>query len=117
VTEHVRWAASGLTAAGLRQVQVALTPLSEAGNRIAAEVTGELAAIPVEIVVDHQRQSGRGYYRDLCFKVNAQVDGEPEEVGDGGFTDWTMRLAASAKERLLISGIGVDRLAALADRQ
>ena len=117
VAEHVRWAASGLTAAGLRQVQVALTPLSEAGNRIAAEVTGELAAIPVEIVVDHQRQSGRGYYRDLCFKVNAQVDGEPEEGGDGGFTDWTMRLAASAKERLLISGIGVDRLAALADRQ
>ncbi len=62
------------------------------------------------------RQRGRGYYRDLCFKVNAHVCGTLEEIGDGGFTDWTRKLAASNKERLLISGIGVDRLAGFADR-
>jgi hypothetical protein len=34
------------------------------------------------------------------------------EVGDGGFVDWTARLCGNRKERLLISGYGVDRLAA-----
>ena len=66
------------------------------------------------IVLDHARQHGRGYYRDLCFKVHAHVRGELAEIADGGFTDWTRRLAASSKERLLISGIGLDRLAMFA---
>ena len=108
---HLRFAVAGLAAAGLPRVQVALTPLSEAGTRISAAVRAELAPVPVEIVADHERQHGRGYYRDLCFTVNAYVDGVPEEIGDGGFTDWTRRLVASDKERLLISGMGLDRLA------
>jgi hypothetical protein len=45
--------------------------------------------------------------------VNGTVDGTAEEIGDGGFTDWTQQLVASSKERLLISGVGVDRLAAV----
>jgi hypothetical protein len=36
--------------------------------------------------------------------------GDHGEVGDGGFTDWTARLLGNGKERLLISGYGVDRL-------
>lgn len=114
LAEHLRFAAHGLAAAGLPKVQVALTPLSEAGGRICAALAGELAHVPIEIVEDRGRQRGRGYYRDLCFKVNGYVDGVPEEIGDGGFTDWTMRLAASSKERLLISGVGLDRLASFA---
>jgi len=55
--------------------------------------------------------AGRGYYRDVCFKVNALAGGELAEFGDGGFTGWGMRLAASGRERLLISGLGVDRVA------
>ncbi|HKS03626.1 MAG TPA: hypothetical protein VJS86_18275 [Arthrobacter sp.] len=62
---------------------------------------------------DRERQAGRGYYRDLCFKVNAHAGGEPREVGDGGFTAWTARLTANQKERLLITGLSTDRLAAL----
>jgi len=44
---------------------------------------------------------------------DALVDGVPTEIGDGGFTDWTAKLLASKKERLLISGYGLDRLAGL----
>jgi hypothetical protein len=33
------------------------------------------------------------------------------EAGDGGFTDWTAQLLGSRKERLLISGYGIDRIA------
>ncbi|MGW6448688.1 hypothetical protein [Lentzea sp. NPDC055074] len=50
-----------------------------------------------------------GYYKGLCFKVLR--DGV--EIGDGGFVDWTQRLTGNRKERLLISGVGVDRFATL----
>ena len=69
---------------------------------------------PVDVVTDRQRQSGRGYYRDLCFKLNVRAGAAWAEIGDGGFTDWTARLTASAKERLLISGVGIDRVVAIA---
>jgi len=130
---HLRVLIRGVGAAGAARVQVALTPLSDAGERIAAAVTADLGRGPgadpgagagrgpgagagggsgAEVVIDRGRQAGRGYYRDLCFKVNVYVRGETQEVGDGGFTDWTARLTANRKERLLISGVGIDRLAA-----
>jgi hypothetical protein len=121
LSEQLRFAVAALRAAGVGRVQVALTPLSDAGRRIAAATTEDLAvtAPSADIVVDDKRAGGRGYYRDLCFKVNALVDGDSavdgtvEEIGDGGFTDWTARLLADGKERLLITGYGTDRLASL----
>jgi hypothetical protein len=69
-------------------VRVALTPLSDQGERIAAAVTAGLrAGGTAEIVIDRERQAGRGYYRHLCFKVIVHAGGEPAEIGDGGFTD------------------------------
>jgi hypothetical protein len=122
--EQLRFAVDALRAAGVRRVQVALTPLSDDGERIAAATAEALAvaAPSADIVMDHERAGGRGYYRDLCFKVNALVDGPvdgtsdaaSEEIGDGGFTDWTAQLLADGKERLLITGYGTDRLASLA---
>jgi len=41
-----------------------------------AAVTVDLGADGAEVVTDRGRQAGRGYYRDLCFKVNAYVGGE-----------------------------------------
>lgn len=129
VTEHALSLADGLMAAGLGSAQLAVTPLSPAGETIAAAVSAQLAGGPVEVVLDRDRQAGRGYYRDLCFKlcvaVGEQADGgsaNPSagaawaEAGDGGFTDWMSRLTASAKERLLISGVGIDRMVMVAGR-
>ena len=113
IAEQLRFAVAALRAAGVARVQVALTPLSDAGERIAAATAATLATEPAEIITDRDRAGGRGYYRDLCFKVNALVGGTSSEIGDGGFTDWTQQLVPSSKERLLISGIGVDRLAAV----
>jgi hypothetical protein len=103
-------AVRGVAEAGAGDAQIALTPLSDRGERIAAAVSADLAWV----VTDRDRQAGRGYYRDLCFKVNAYAGGEPREIGDGGFTDWTARLTANQKERLLISGLSTDQLAAMA---
>ena len=113
---HLRFAVSGLAAAGLPRVRVALTPLSDGGTRVAAAIAADLTDIRAEITEDHARQDGRGYYRDLCFKIYAYGTGEPEDIGDGGFTDWSMQLAGNNKERLLITGLGIDRLAALIHR-
>ena len=113
VAEHARVLAAGLTAARFNRIQLALTPLTPAGQAMASAVAGSLAEAPLDVVLDESRQAGRGYYRELCFKVSVMAGAEWTEVGDGGFTDWTARLTASNKERLLISGVGIDRVAAL----
>jgi hypothetical protein len=116
VAEHVRAIAAGLRSAGFAGIQLALTPLTPAGEAIAAAVGTLLGddPAPVEVVLDAGREAGRGYYRELCFKINVQAAEAWAEVGDGGFTDWAARLMASDKERLVISGLGIDRMAALA---
>jgi hypothetical protein len=113
IAEHVRSLAAGLAAAGAGPAQLALTVLSQAGATIAAAVTADLADDPLAIHADPDRQAGRGYYRDLCFKLNVRAGPDWAEIGDGGFTDWTARLTASARERLLISGVGIDRVVAM----
>jgi hypothetical protein len=66
--------------------------------------------------LDPSRASGRGYYQDLCFKIHAaNREGSEIEIGDGGMTDWTQKLISDRKERLLISGLGVDRLCLATD--
>jgi len=118
VAGHVRALAAGIASAGgTIPVQLALTPLSPAGEAVAAATAAEFDGAPVAVVVDRDRLSGRGYYRDLCYKLNVAAGDGWVEIGDGGFTDWVAKLTASAKERLLITGVGVDRLAALTARR
>jgi hypothetical protein len=114
VAEHVRVIAAGLTAMPAGAIQLALTPLTPAGEAIAGTVAELISGAPVTVVIDNDRRAGRGYYRELCFKINVLAGGEWAEIGDGGFTDWAARLTASNKERLLISGVGIDRVAVLA---
>lgn len=67
---------------------------------------------------DVERHAGRNYYSDACFAVHAvRSDGWRVNLGDGGFTDWTAKLLADRKERLLISGLGSERLLSLSRTQ
>jgi hypothetical protein len=52
----------------------------------------------------------RPYYDGGWFSID--VGGA--NVVDGGFVDWTRRLLSDRKERLLISGTGIERLASVA---
>ena len=62
------------------------------------------------------RPGGRNYYERACFKVFATIDGgEPMELADGGSVGWTRDLLQNQKERLVISGLGLERLALLLD--
>jgi hypothetical protein len=113
LAEHLRFASRALGALGLPQVTIAITCLDESGQEVLAAIRSVLAGSPgTEVTEAPERASGRAYYRGLCFKVFAARSAEePIEVADGGFVDWTAKLLGNRKERLLISGYGVDRLA------
>lgn len=64
--------------------------------------------------LDPERTAGRGYYECACFHVHAlPTGGPPVQLVDGGFVDWTQRYLSNAKERLLVSGIGSERVCLL----
>ena len=50
------------------------------------------------------------YYKGLQFKIYINFKGSDFEVVDGGFVDWSQKLLQSKKERMLVSGMGIERL-------
>ncbi|SED75138.1 hypothetical protein [Jiangella alba] len=120
LAEQLAVVAGALPRLGAEEVEVRLTVLEPRFAPVADAIVaalggrpdGAAAGVPVRAALDPGRPSGRGYYEGLCFKVMARLDGEWAEVGDGGFTGWSRELLSNKKERLLISGLGIDRLAA-----
>ncbi|MFN0176440.1 MAG: hypothetical protein ACKVU0_17505 [Saprospiraceae bacterium] len=56
-------------------------------------------------------QTEQVYYQGLQFKIVIPNPlGLDVEIADGGFTNWTQQLTGHKKERLLISGIGLEWL-------
>jgi hypothetical protein len=96
-------------------LRVALTDFSPDGrlssliDQICAKVNKKFPATVCD--ADPQRESGRGYYVNLCFHIYfGDQDGKDVEVADGGVVDWTQKLLNNAKERCVTSGIGSDRV-------
>ena len=84
-------------------------PQDRLDAQLLSPIQAELA--PVECSLDNTRTSGKGYYLGLCFHVYAAApSGRWLELVDGGSVNWTQRLLSSAKERLVISGIGSERV-------
>jgi hypothetical protein len=107
LAEHASALLGILADHALTGVRLPVTDLSGGRHRPAlARVLADVAERhpAVEVTFDDARTSG--YYTDACFKVYAG----PVELGDGGFTTWTAQLLGNAKERLLVSCIGTERL-------
>ena len=110
VVEHVRFAADAIRLVTGSDVVVELTDLT--GDGMADVAMLVRAAVPDVDVRDRpDREGGRAYYDRICFKAYATSAGRPFEIADGGLVDWTQRLVPSRKERAMISGLGVERLA------
>jgi hypothetical protein len=78
-------------------------------HQLLSPVQGEFEG--VDCAFDQQRMKGRGYYLGLCFHIHAtDSSGKRVELVDGGSVNWTQKLLSNAKERLIISGIGSERL-------
>jgi hypothetical protein len=100
---------------GFRKIRVAITDLAGGAHEQAlrADIMTPMAAeFPdVRWVLDPDRSAGRNYYDRLCFAAYASDAADQEYMlVDGGFTTWTQQLLSNQKERLLISGIGTERL-------
>jgi hypothetical protein len=99
------------------QFRIAITDLED-GQRIQTleeRVLAPLAASyrDARCELDPNRTTGRGYYVGACFHTYAtNAVGVEFELVDGGFTTWTQQLLNNRKERLLISGLGVERFSA-----
>ena len=94
---------------------LALTDYSDLDRRVALEshlfYPVQTSDPKVTCLMDDSRTSGKGYYPGLCFHIYA-VDsvGQRIELVDGGAVDWSQRLLSNARERLVISGIGSERV-------
>ncbi len=99
----------------IAHLRVAVTDLT-AGRQeepLRSAVLDPLAtAFPaVQVGFDPDRPDGRTYYTSACFHIFASDEsGNEYQIADGGFTTWTQSLLSNAKERLLISGLGTERL-------
>jgi hypothetical protein len=111
IGEHVRFLARAFGAARARDVRLGVTDLrdGEAGHVLDAARSAATDA-GIDVVEEPDRRRGRSYYRTGCFQMYARLGDGIEDVADGGFVDWTALLIGSRKERLCISGIGLERL-------
>jgi hypothetical protein len=84
------------------------SPRSRASARTACSRRHAAAGFALDLA----RERALDYYNEACLSISLQTaQGETLELADGGFTDWTQQLLGNRKERLLISGIGLERLA------
>jgi hypothetical protein len=84
-------------------------PVERIESELLTVVRGDFS--DVECGFDDQRTRGQGYYSDLCFHVyGTNHEGKRLELVDGGSVDWTQQLLSNDKERLVISGIGSERV-------
>ena len=112
------FAALPATGYSIKQVRVGITDLTDGMHEEAVrrDVLAPVAAqFPhVQLDMDPHRSSARNYYHGLCFAIYAtNQEGVEYFLVDGGFTTWTQQLLSNQKERLLISGIGTERLCAV----
>jgi hypothetical protein len=109
VAEHARYV---MTVAGTGELR--LTVAHPRLAPVGAAVRAAVADLPgVTVVDDPDRPGAAGYYAGLCFKAFASRAGRLTEIGDGGLVDWTARLLGNRKERLVISGLGIEGVATL----
>jgi hypothetical protein len=103
---------------GDTKLRLALSDFNRPPDRPAAKSEQWLQAMAVrfpglicEFATD--RTAGRGYYTGGCFHLSLRLDdGSERQIADGGAVDWAARLLSDDKEHMVISGLGIESLAA-----
>lgn len=110
--QHIQTLARVAEVLGYGSVRVQLTDFDGTHSAVIDRVQSDVAGETIAVQLVPGRTAGRGYYPHLCFKLFVVTDTDEVEVADGGIVDWTQSLVASNKERLMISGLSIDRLLA-----
>ncbi|MEB9507352.1 hypothetical protein P4J13_25840 [Bacillus anthracis] len=66
--------------------------------------------IPQVKLLINTEETDNLYYQGLQFTIITNINGEEINIGDGGIVDWSQKLLGSKKERMMISGIGLDMI-------
>jgi hypothetical protein len=111
VRDHLRVHLHLLGALGRLPATVEVADASGRLGRVEEHVLAPLRAEFPDATcrVQPSRTRGANYYAGLLLEI--LIDGESLSIADGGMTDWTQRLLGSRKERLVVSGIGLELLA------
>lgn len=81
----------------------------DAAKLIVKSLAGQFECVRFDI--RDRGASESNYYKGMRFQIYGQLDsGNEQNLVDGGVVDWTQKYLNNAKERLVISGVGVDRL-------
>ena len=117
MTEHIRFYLRSLrdflgSTIPLRITVIDLHPESHDGTIFKAPIEKLKKEFDdVDISLEKAKPEETEYYRHLRFHVYATPPrGHEMELVDGGDTNWTQKLLNNAKERLVTSGIGAERL-------
>jgi hypothetical protein len=115
LVDHLEFYARCLAACGAKRVTIELSDFADGAYASVLSTARERLRgfRDVEVVDAPERTRARGYYLGAALRITAESGGEPLDLADGGFVDWTQKLLGSAKERCLISGLGLERLALL----
>jgi len=111
VADHACQLAAVCRRSGFAAVSVQLTDFGGRHGRVLDAVADRIAEAGISVAMSPERTAARGYYPNVCFKLTVSHRGEVLELGDGGMVDWTQALVASKKERLMISGLSLERIA------
>ena len=74
-------------------------------ERVFSFLAGSLGGVSVEREME---PAGNDYYKGIQFKLYVRTEDREWEIADGGFVDWTQQLLGNRKERMLISGFGLE---------
>ncbi len=94
------------------RIQVSITD-SSLESQIIPMIEKAIISQHPGVALDTDQDSSilRNYYSKLRYQLFATDEsGNEFQIGNGGFTDWTQKLLNNKKERLLTSGLGLDRL-------
>lgn len=106
-TEHVKTMVDGVLACGGADVEVNVMDTTPDGTIRQAL---EASMVGLARVVAADSELGE-YYDSARFGVSCVFGEDRLDIGDGGFTTWTAAMLSDRKERLCISGLGLDRIA------
>jgi hypothetical protein len=73
------------------------------------KLTEYIHEVHPSVVIERPEETGENnYYKGLQYKIIIPAGSREFEIGDGGFVDWTQQLLGNRKERMLITGIGIE---------
>ncbi len=82
------------------------------GDGFVARLMEHAESLPYRVSLSSDTTNeDNAYYNGIQFTVWFRTGESAQPIGDGGLVDWTQRLLGSRKERMMISAIGLERLA------